>query len=337
MICLLWAIPLSFVSFLVAGYFLFTPKVVLKDIRGVDSLLTWAQALCGLVFGGIFKTFSIDWMKIGKSLTLTVENFEFKQKDLDDYSRGLQLTNETQGPKFGENVPVGLLVTIGVRACYASMMRPVQKSQHFHFFGLVVRSFKYESSGNIKINQKLKIEGSATSEYAKRGIDVTASAKFFDQETGELLGNVNVTFLKPTKHGKKIEKKQSSKKEFLDENKIDEEIWKTDTGLPGRWLDISGDPNPIHMHPLLGMLFGLPSSIVHGTWIFSKAMVDFENKFIDSNTKVEMKFIKPLIVGKKATFKTYSTDNPLQSELAVWGGKKGKERVGSFATILKLA
>lgn len=49
-----------------------------------------------------------------KGMSLNLENFEFKQKDLDDYSRGLQLTNETQGPKFGENVPVGLLVTIGV-------------------------------------------------------------------------------------------------------------------------------------------------------------------------------------------------------------------------------
>lgn len=66
------------------------------------------------------------------------------------------------------------------------MMSPLQTSQHFHFFGLVVRTFSYESLGNIKINQKLKIEGSATSEYVKRGIDVKAAAKFFDQETGEV-------------------------------------------------------------------------------------------------------------------------------------------------------
>lgn len=312
---------------------MFTPKVIEKDVHGVDGLLTWTQALCGLVFGGIFKSFSIDWMKIGKAMALNLENFEFKQKDLDVYAKGLKLTKETETQKFEEHVPVGLLVTIGVRACYMSIMSSTQKSQHFHFFGLVVRSFSYESFGNIKTNQKLKIQASATSEYVKRGIDILGVAKIFDQKTGKQMGTVNVTFLKPTKHGKKIDIKQSSKKEFLEKNKTNEEIWSTDTGLPGRWLDISGDPNPIHMHPILGMLFGLPSSIVHGTWIFSKAIVNFEKEFIDSETKVEMKFIKPLVVGKKGVFKTYSTDNSNQTELAVWVGKKGKERIGSFATI----
>jgi len=135
---------------------------------------------------------------------------------------------------------------------------------------------------------------------------------------------------------RKLIKKPSERKEFDEERKLTEEVWSTDKGLPGRWLDISGDPNPIHMHPVLGMLFGLPSSIVHGTWIFSKAMVKFEPRFVASPTRVQMKFIKPLVVGKKGTFKTYSDDNPLKTEVAVWCGKKGKERVGSFAEIIQL-
>ena len=44
------------------------------------------------------------------------------------------------------------------------------------------------------------------------------------------------------------------------------EEWKLAGDLGRRYGTVSGDPNPIHVHPLTARLFGFPSAIAHGMW-----------------------------------------------------------------------
>jgi len=276
----------------------------------------------------------MDWLTIHKQMSIKLKDFVITQEDVDKYAAGLQLKSEAQGANFKDTVPAGLIATLGVRLSYSAIDKV--KANHFHFLGLVVRSFGYECVTPVKIGQKVNIDaGALPPVHVKRGLDITAEASITDAETGKLLCKFRVTFLKMVKHGKKIEGSGSKKIEFEEENVILSEEWKTDTKLPNRWLDISGDPNPIHMHPILGKMFGLPSNIVHGTWIFAKAMIHFEDEFLEGESEVEMKFISPLIVGKTGTLKTYKSEEQGVTQLCVWSQKRGKPAIGSFGSIRK--
>ncbi|WP_181764952.1 MaoC/PaaZ C-terminal domain-containing protein [Streptomyces albidus (ex Kaewkla and Franco 2022)] len=48
--------------------------------------------------------------------------------------------------------------------------------------------------------------------------------------------------------------------------------WKLPTGLGRRYGAVSGDRNPIHLHPLTAKLFGFPRHIAHGMWTFARAL-----------------------------------------------------------------
>eukprot|EP00494_Astrolonche_serrata_P002942 UN02948 len=71
------------------------------------------------------------------------------------------------------------------------------------------------------------------------------------------------------------------------------------------------------MHPYLGKLFGMPSNIMHGTWIFSKTMCSFEDRITKKAHKGTFKFIKPLIVpSKSAKLKVYQAkDTPHRKDI----------------------
>ena len=82
-----------------------------------SKFVTFFETVFAQVFS-INDTISLPGTKLffnfEKAMALNLENFEFKQKDLDVYAKGLKLTKETETQKFEEHVPVGLLVTIGV-------------------------------------------------------------------------------------------------------------------------------------------------------------------------------------------------------------------------------
>lgn len=46
----------------------------------------------------------------------------------------------------------------------------------------------------------------------------------------------------------------------------EKENWHLDTGLGIRYGRVSGDMNPIHIHPLTARLFGMPRHIIHGMY-----------------------------------------------------------------------
>lgn len=48
--------------------------------------------------------------------------------------------------------------------------------------------------------------------------------------------------------------------------------WDLPSGLGRRYGAVSGDRNPIHLHPLTAKLFGLPRHIAHGMWTFARAL-----------------------------------------------------------------
>jgi MaoC like domain len=82
---------------------------------------------------------------------------------------------------------------------------------------------------------------------------------------------------------------------------------KPDTKLtvPGdigrRYAAVSGDRNPIHLHPLSARLFGMPKPIAHGMWLKARCLALLEGSLPGAYT-VEARFKLPLPIPGQVSF-----------------------------------
>ena len=57
--------------------------------------------------------------------------------------------------------------------------------------------------------------------------------------------------------------------------------WKVPGDIGRRYADVSGDRNPIHLHPLSAKLFGMPGAIAHGMWVKARCLAALEGLLPD--------------------------------------------------------
>jgi hypothetical protein len=77
--------------------------------------------------------------------------------------------------------------------------------------------------------------------------------------------------------------------------------WTLPGDLGRRYGAVSGDLNPIHVHPLSARLFGFPSAIAHGMWTKARCLAALESRLPEAFT-VEVAFKKPILLPGKVEF-----------------------------------
>lgn len=77
--------------------------------------------------------------------------------------------------------------------------------------------------------------------------------------------------------------------------------WTLAGDLGRRYASVSGDRNPIHMHPLTARLFGFKSAIAHGMWTKARCLGALQARLPDAFT-VEVAFKKPIFLPGKVEF-----------------------------------
>jgi acyl dehydratase len=77
--------------------------------------------------------------------------------------------------------------------------------------------------------------------------------------------------------------------------------WTLPGDLGRRYAAVSGDQNPIHLHPLSARLFGFPRAIAHGMWTKARCLAALERDLPDRYT-VEVAFKKPILLPGKVVF-----------------------------------
>jgi acyl dehydratase len=78
-------------------------------------------------------------------------------------------------------------------------------------------------------------------------------------------------------------------------------LWRLPGDLGRRYAAVSGDHNPIHVHPLTAKLFGFPSAIAHGMWTKARALAALENRLPPAYT-VEVTFKRPILLPGTVAF-----------------------------------
>jgi acyl dehydratase len=77
--------------------------------------------------------------------------------------------------------------------------------------------------------------------------------------------------------------------------------WKLPGDLGRRYGSVSGDFNPIHVHPLTARLFGFPTAIAHGMWTKARCLAALESRLPDAFT-VRVAFKKPILLPATVEF-----------------------------------
>jgi hypothetical protein len=108
----------------------------------------------------------------------------------------------------------------------------------------------------------------------------------------------------------KIESKGSGAKP-QDEPPPCSAIWRVPGDVGRRYARVSGDHNPIHLHPLPGKLLGQPGAIAHGMWTKARCLAALEGSLPEA-CAVEVRFKAPLRIPGKVEFSF------ADGEFAVW-------------------
>ncbi|RUO25697.1 acyl dehydratase [Aliidiomarina minuta] len=71
-------------------------------------------------------------------------------------------------------------------------------------------------------------------------------------------------------------------------------IWDLDSGLGRSYARLSGDYNPIHLHPWLSRWFGFNQPIIHGMYSVAQAQADLEKYHVKPVRMMNIAFKRPL-------------------------------------------
>jgi acyl dehydratase len=98
--------------------------------------------------------------------------------------------------------------------------------------------------------------------------------------------------------------------------------WRLPGDLGRRYASVSGDMNPIHIHPLSARLFGFPTAIVHGMWTKARCLAALDPRLPDSFA-VDVQFKKPILLPATVEFAELVEQQPAGISFAVRGAGKG--------------
>ena len=69
--------------------------------------------------------------------------------------------------------------------------------------------------------------------------------------------------------------------------------WRLHSDLGRRYAGVSGDHNPIHLHPLTARAFGFPRHIAHGMWSLARCVATLDPRLPDA-VRVDVAFKTPV-------------------------------------------
>jgi acyl dehydratase len=97
--------------------------------------------------------------------------------------------------------------------------------------------------------------------------------------------------------------------------------WTVPDDIGRRYASVSGDRNPIHLHPLSARLFGLPRPIAHGMWMKARCLAVLDSLLPDACT-VDVRFKLPVFLPARVALASRTEGEA--RHFAVHDAKSGK-------------
>jgi len=87
--------------------------------------------------------------------------------------------------------------------------------------------------------------------------------------------------------------------------------WRLPGDLGRQYAGVSGDRNPIHIHPLSAKLFGFPTAIAHGMWTKARCLAALGPEH-DEKFTADVAFRKPILLPATVNFAEELSDGALR-------------------------
>ncbi|WP_067067879.1 MaoC family dehydratase [Carbonactinospora thermoautotrophica] len=84
-------------------------------------------------------------------------------------------------------------------------------------------------------------------------------------------------------------------------------VWRVPEDIGRRYAAVSGDRNPIHLHPLAARLFGFRRAIAHGMWVKARCLAALEGRLPEAGT-VDVRFKLPVLLPATVAFAARRAD-----------------------------
>ena len=98
-------------------------------------------------------------------------------------------------------------------------------------------------------------------------------------------------------------------------------VWEVAGDTGRRYASVSGDRNPIHLHPLPARLLGQPGAIAHGMWTKARCLAALQGKLPEAFA-VEVAFKLPVVLPAKLAFASWRDGD--QRRFALHDARSGK-------------
>ena len=121
---------------------------------------------------------------------------------------------------------------------------------------------------------------------------------------GELLWDEESLYMHLSKGGRRKESADDAKpaeKAEPEEPVTPTALWKVADDTGRRYAAVSGDHNPIHLHPVAARLAGFRKPIAHGMWTLARCLSALEGRLPEAYT-IEVKFRKPITLPSTVGF-----------------------------------
>jgi MaoC like domain len=109
-------------------------------------------------------------------------------------------------------------------------------------------------------------------------------------------------------------------------------VWRVPGDAGRRYAAVSGDRNPIHLHPATAKLFGQPGPIAHGMWLKARCLAALEGR-VPEACAVDVRFKLPVRLGSKVAF-TAAGPRSGTYEFSVVSARDGRPHLSGTASAL---
>jgi len=239
-------------------------------------------------------------------LQLALDDVEIDPRHVADYAKvcGFDLRDE---------LPATYLHNVAFPLAMALM---TDGSFPFGVIGLVHFANRIEQRRPVRVTERPSVRVRAADlrdHPAGRQFDLIGEALV----DGEVVWTDTSTYLRPG--GGSGRPEGEKKQEDRPERPEPEAIWSVPGDIGRKFGAVSGDRNPIHLHPLTAKAFGMPSAIAHGMWLKARCLAALEPELPDAFA-IDVRFKKPVILPAKVGFATARDADGIAFSL--WGTRK---------------
>lgn len=197
---------------------------------------------------------------------------------------------------FVSDIPLALFYCLAQRTHLAQMLDkrfPWPAPGLVHVNNALTQHGRIDSQQGFDIKAEVKIPARGP-EVSPRRLRPQFTVEFFQQ--GECVVTCKSTYQVMKGQAQGSSKSTKAKPFTPQEGWQNVCHWQLGSGMGRRYARISGDFNPIHLHPLVSRWFGFRKPIIHGMYMMARAQADIEKQVGKPATSIEVNFKRPVVL-----------------------------------------